>query len=81
MEDWEGVVVDTVGVGEWGTLTHKSFALSVAQLGHKGEPIVNQRCELGVGVLTAAINHVNSVVGATTLVAEDGSRELPQGIL
>ena len=43
--------MDTVGVGEWGTLTHKSFALSVAQLGHKGEPIVNQRCELGVGML------------------------------
>ena len=65
--------MDTVGVGECVALTHKSLALSVVQLGHKGEPVVDQRGELGVGMLTAAINHVNSVVGATTLVAEDGS--------
>ena len=74
-------VVDTVGVGECGALTHKSFALSVVQLGHEGEPVVYQHGEHGVGMLTATLNHVNSGVGGATLVAEDGAGELPQGIL
>ena len=71
--------MDTVGVGECDVLTHKSLALSVVQLGHKGEPVVDQRGELGVGMLTEAVNHVNSGVGAATLVAEDGAGQLPQG--
>ena len=57
--------METVGVWECDVLTHKCLALSVYKRG-----------ELGVGMLTAAVDHVNSGVGAVTLVCTTLSNEV-----
>ena len=59
-------------MGESDVLTHECLTLPVVQLGYEVEPIVYQRGEFGVGMLTTPLDHVHGGVGATALVAEDG---------
>ena len=68
-------------MGQCDTRTHECLGLPVVVLGNKGKPVKYQGSQFGVGALTAPLDHVHNVVGASALVAEDRTGELTQGII
>jgi hypothetical protein len=75
------VPIEKSGVGKSHRLGHELLALKIVEVGDRGEGVKDQCGQLGVVMDLTAFSHLNKGVGASALVAQDGARELEQGIL
>ena len=73
--------IEKSGVGESHRLGHELLALKIVVVGDRGEGVKDESGEFGVIMDLAAFSHLNKGVGASALVAQDGARELEQGLL
>ena len=73
--------IEKGGVGESHRLGHELLALKIVVVGDRGEGVKDESGEFGVIMDLAAFSHLNKGVGASALVAQDGARELEQGVL
>ena len=73
--------IEKSGVGESDRLGHELLALKIVVVGDRGEGVKDEGGEFGVLMDLTAFSHLYRGVGASALVAQDGARELEQGVL
>ena len=69
------------GVGKSDRLVHELLALNVVVVGNKREGIDDQGGQLSIFMGFTALGHLNTGIGTSALVAQDGARELEEGVL